>query len=88
MMHPKANPTKDGTARPTPHVAQTGDPSETVRRRVRWRGARRGATGLGMEDGGVWVVGAGREDGGERDGRRVKMEGSEAGGAWGRDGGE
>ena len=85
MIHPKANPTKDGT-----------DPSETVRRRVGrsprstpgageggWRGARREATGLGMEDGGAWVegsategawvgreargVGAGREDGGERD---------------------
>ena len=78
-------------------AAQTGDPSETVRRRVgrsprstpgagegRWRGARREATGLGMEDGGAWVEGsategawvgreargvrAGREDGGERDG--------------------
>ena len=27
-------------------------------------------------------VGAGREDGGERDGGRMKMEGSETGGAW------
>ena len=37
---------------------------------------------------GAWVgreargVGAGREDGGERDGGRMKMEGSETGGAW------
>ena len=96
MIHPKANPTKDGTAtRPTPHVAQTGDPSETVRRRFgwsprstpgagegRWRGARREATGLGMEDGGGWV---GKACG--WDGRRVgsglggKTEGSETGGA-------
>ena len=112
MIHSKANPTKDGTAtRPTPHVAQTGDPSETVRRRVgrsprttpgagegRWTGARREATGLGMEDGGAWVegsategawvgreargVGAGREDGGSETGGRMKMEGSETGGAW------
>ena len=54
-------------------------------------GARREATGLGMEDGAAWVegsategawvgreargVGAGREDGGERDGGRMKMDG-------------
>ena len=37
-----------------------------------WRGARRKARG----------VGAGREDGGERDGGRMRMEGSETGGAW------
>ena len=42
--------------------------------------------GSAME--GAWVgreargVGAGREDGGERDGGRMKMEGSETGGAW------
>ena len=108
MIHPKANPTKDGTAtRPTPHVAQTGDPSETVRRRVgrsprstpgagegRWRGARREATGLGMEDGGAWSATEGgrgwegrwrgarrgaHEDGGERDGRRMGGEGRRKG---------
>ena len=71
MIHPKANPTKDGTAtRPTPHVAQTGDPSETVRRRVLEEGGGAWVEGSATE--GAWVgreargVGAGREDGGER----------------------
>ena len=39
----------------------------------------RGAAWVGREARGV---GAGREDGGERDGGRMKMEGSETGGAW------
>ena len=92
MIHPKANPTKDGTATcPTPHVAQTGDPLETVRRRV--GRSPRSSQGLGREDGGErdgrrrgwgWKMEAHgwRGDGGERDGGRMKMEGSETGGAW------
>ena len=49
----------------------------------RWR-----CMGGGEHAEGAWVgreargVGAGREDGGERDGGRMKMEGSETGGAW------